>query len=82
MTHQCINLQFEVKSLSQAEEICDICAKHYDSARVSSVGYIGGHFHEAPAIITCEWTDKEKAHKAWGELLSELRREGYGTCIY
>jgi hypothetical protein len=82
MNYHYVNLQFTVKSRKQAEEIANICAMFYDSAKVSSVGYIGGYFHDAPAIITCLWTDKEKAHQAWGNLVSELRKKGYGSCIY
>lgn len=82
MNYHYTNLRFTVKSRNQAEQIAGVCAKHYDSARVSSLGYIGGYFHEAPAIITCIWSDREKAEKAWGNIVSELRKNGYGSCIY
>ena len=76
------NIQFEVSSTSMAERICAICANHYQSAKVSSIGYIGGYFHSAPAIITCTYEDDEQGKMAWSNTLSELIRRGYHNCIY
>lgn len=41
------NITFVVKSRKQADDLAGICAMFYDSAVVTSVGYIGGYFHEA-----------------------------------
>lgn len=78
----CTNIQFTVKSRKQADELCAICGMFYTTARVSSVGYIGGHFHEAPAIITCTYEDRHHGKLAWEKLVTALHKKGYSDCIY
>lgn len=76
------NIQFTVQSAKQAHNICAICRKFYKSAEVTSIGYIGGYFHSAPAIIRCEHWNNESDKNAWGGLVSELIKLGFGDCIH
>jgi hypothetical protein len=76
------NITFNVKSRKQADDICAICAMFYSEAVVTSVGYIGGYFHEAPAVIRCAYEDDFQGVNAWKNLVTTLIRKGYSDCIY
>ena len=75
------NINFMVKSRKQADALADICAMFYDSAVVTSVGYIGGYFHEAHAVIRCSYESDHHGRLAWEKLVTTLIRKGYSDCI-
>lgn len=76
------NITFIVKSRRQADDLAEICALFYSDAVVTSVGYIGGHFHEAPAVIRCSYENDHHGRLAWEKLVTALRKKGYSDCIY
>jgi hypothetical protein len=75
------NINFMVKSRKQADALADICAMFYSEAVVTSVGYIGGYFHEAPAVIRCSYESDHHGRLAWEKLVTTLIRKGYSDCI-
>ena len=75
------NITFMVKSRRQAEDLAGICAMFYSEAVVTSVGYIGGYFHEAPAVIRCAYENDHHDRLAWEKLVTTLIRRGYSDCI-
>ena len=75
------NITFVVKSRKQADDLAEICALFYSDAVVTSVGYIGGYFHEAPAVIRCGYESDNHSRMAWDKLVTTLIRKGYSDCI-
>ena len=76
------NITFVVKSRKQADDLAGICALFYSDAVVTSVGYIGGYFHEAPAVIRCSYESDHHGKLAWEKLVTALHKKGYSDCIY
>ena len=76
------NITFMVKSRKQADDLAGICALFFSDAVVTSVGYIGGYFHEAPAVIRCSYESDHHGRLAWEKLVTALRKKGYTDCIY
>ena len=76
------NITFVVKSRKQADDLAEICALFYSDAVVTSVGYIGGYFHEAPAVIRCSYENDHHGRLAWEKLVTALHKKGYSDCIY
>lgn len=76
------NISFSVKSRRQADAIADICAMFYTEAVVTSVGYIGGYYHEATAVIRCGYESDHHGRLAWEKLVTALHKKGYSDCIY
>lgn len=76
------NITFVVKSRKQADDLAGICTLFYSDAVVTSVGYIGGYFHEAPAVIRCSYESDHHGRLAWEKLVTALHKKGYSDCIY
>lgn len=53
----------------------------YSEAVVTAVDYIGGHFHEAPAVIRCSYENDHHERLAWDKLVTTLIRKGYYDCF-
>ena len=75
------NINFTVKSRRQADRLAEICAMYYDTAVVTSVGYIGGYFHDAPAVIRVGYENEHHDRLAWEKLVTTLIQRGYYDCI-
>ena len=75
------NLLFYVESAEQADFICAICAKYFDSARVSSIGLLNDSYKNAPCVITCTCAERVEGRKSYIDTLNEIRSYGLHRCI-
>jgi hypothetical protein len=66
----------------QAAEILNICRKFWASAKLFSLGYIGGYFHEAPALYEVQSETEANHRAAWSKFVDYLTKHGYYNVLY
>jgi hypothetical protein len=46
------------------------------------LGYIGGYFHDAPALIECTANDERARRAGWAAFVDKMHAAGYSRMIY
>lgn len=79
---QTFTIQCTVTSEAAALAIVEICRACYSSARLIRLGFIGGYFHDAPAVIECTAENERERRRGWSAFVERMHRAGYGRMIY
>jgi len=79
---QTFTIQCTVTSERAALAIVEICRACYSSARLIRLGYIGGYFHDAPALIECTANDERARRAGWAAFVDKMHAAGYSRMIY